>query len=157
MQNFDNYQQLMQIVNQLHDRSFDDTEVTYGSHFDNTLEIRFIVDGKTPENRTIIDDDGEERLVFNRLLIRNVTSFDIETPDDGSPHRIVDIERVDDNCLRFVLTHARWLAKFDGNITGEYGEQIDDTDFSLEVSMRALLVAAAIVIGSIVGIFKFWL
>jgi hypothetical protein len=157
MQNFDNYQELMQIVSQLHDRRFDDSEVSYGSHFDNTLEIRFIVGGETAENRTVIDEEGKERRVYDHLLFRNVKSFDIEAPDDGTPHRIVDIELVDENRLRFVLTRARWLAEFDGDISGEYGDQIDDAEFSMEFSMRSLLVTAAVVLGAIVGIYKYWL
>lgn len=155
MQKFNGYKQLIEIVKQIEGRSFDDTEVTFGSHFDNTLEIRFIVDGETTENRKVTDDDGKERLVYDRLLFQNVSSFDVEVPDDGSPHRIVDIERMDEKRLRFVLTHARWIVGLNGEIAGELSEQVDETDFKLEFSMTALIIFGVVAIAGIIGAIKF--
>ena len=147
---FNTFAELDSLVQSLQHRSADDDNITYDP-FENTLQIRF----NNIQERKRIDDEGKERDVYDRLLLRNVKSFDIEVPDDGKPHQIVKIEQVDAQTLRFVLTAARWLVRLDSAIAGDYGEAIDETDFefSLSTNTMAIGLVAIVVIGLLLWLF----
>ncbi|MFK7805179.1 MAG: hypothetical protein AB8G95_26335 [Anaerolineae bacterium] len=152
MQKFETYEQLLEIVEQIRDLPADDDRVTFDPLYEKTLEIRF----NAQPGRTKTDEDGNERETYDRLLLRNVESFDVEVADDGRPHRIVDIEKMYEGTYRFVLTHARWIVKINGEPTGEFGEEIDDTDFELTFSNVALAGVGLAVVAVVVGLLR-WL
>ena len=150
MQSFKSFEQLLEIVEQIKDLPADDDRVIYDPLIENTLEIQF----NPQPGRKTTDEDGNEQALFDRLLLHNVESFEVETPDDGRPHRIVGIERIDAQTYRFVLTHARWIIKINGEPTGEFGEVADDTEFEFSMSSIGLLATGAVIVAVIFGIVR---
>lgn len=150
MQAFNNFEELLELIEQIKDLPADDDRVIYDPLIEKTLEIQF-----SPQpGRVTIDEDGKERELFDRLLLRNVESFEVEIPDDGRPHRIVDIERIDAQTYRFVLTHARWVIKINGEPNGEFSEVAADTDFEFSFSMTGALIAGVVVVAAVIGLIR---
>ena len=148
MQTFNSFEALLKIVEQLKDLPADDDRVIYDPLMEKTLEIQF----NPQPGRKTTDEDGNERELYDRLLLRNVESFEVETPDGGRPHRITTIERIDAHTYRFVLTHARWIVKVSGEPTGEFGEVVDDTDFEFSFSSIGLLATGVVIVAVIFGV-----
>lgn len=122
----------------------------YDPLIENTLEIRF----NPRPDQVQTDENGETQERYDRLLLREVESFEVEVPDDGRPHRIVNIEQIDRKTYRFVLTHARWVVKTRDEPTGEFGEAVDDTDFELSFSNIALLIVGFAIVAAVVGLLR---
>ncbi|MEM8862356.1 MAG: hypothetical protein AAGD96_28905 [Chloroflexota bacterium] len=155
MQTFSNLAELQQLVDtQLKHLPFDDDRAAFDTFYENTLEIKF----NNTEGATTIDDDGEEKEIFDRLLIKNVESFNIEVEDNGAPHQLRAIEKVGDNAYLFDLSHARWVVHMSQEPQGEFGEMIDDVEFELEFNMETVLklLGALAIGGAVVWVVRFF-
>lgn len=121
---------------------FDDERVEFDTIADQRLTIKF----NNLEDKSIIDEDGKTRELYQALVIENFSGFKILEPHDGT-HYLKSVSEKEEDKYEFLMSEARWSIELDGNFEGSFGEMVDDTDWEFTLSTGTLLLGGLSLVG----------